>query len=144
MTHHRDRNGCSSRIRPCLHPIPGQWLWYLTCWYVRARSSKFSPFFGQTAYLVTNAYGSSLNIGMYIFYAVYLSLSVSVRQRFPWYAIIWFTCSIVGDVSDCGDSPCRNSAFDDGHLWNWLFDHNLESLGSRSNFRTLLLLCKWA
>ena len=55
---------------------------------MRARSSKFSPFFGQTAYLVLNACGSTFDTEIYIFYSVYLSLSVSVRQRFTLYATI--------------------------------------------------------
>ena len=49
------------------------------------------------------------------FGAVSLALSVGVEQTNHLMILIYIHY-FVGNVSDCGNHPCRNSAFDDRHL----------------------------
>ena len=81
---------------------------------MRARSSKFSPFW-QIVYTVVTAVISTLNLESYGFGAVYYSLSVGVKQAdHP--MILTYIYYFVGNVPDCGDHSSRNSAFGEGYL----------------------------
>ena len=57
----------------------------------------------------------TFNLEGYGFTAMYLSLSVSVEQT-DHLMILIYICDFVGNVSDCGDTSGRNSAFDDRYL----------------------------
>ena len=66
-------------------------------------------------YTVLNTIEEGIGLQGYVFGAVYFSLSVGVEQT-DHLTILIYIYYFVGNVSDCGDTSGRNSAFDDGCL----------------------------